>query len=146
MSLYCTVLQCNVLYCMRACMQVSLCAYISIHIVSVYMYLRPGLNMWAYICIYIYMHTDHAETSSPMKRSRPEQIPWREANIFLQDFPSINLFLFPGPFYMGIISSAGILMDLGDQWIYVDEIHVIPRPSLPSLSIQHIHIYIYRIL
>ena len=50
----------------------------------------------------------------------------REANIFLQDFPSINLFLFPGPFYMGIISSAnGILMDLGkDQWIYVDEIHV----------------------
>jgi hypothetical protein len=50
----------------------------------------------------------------------------REANIFLQDFPSINLFLFPGPFSMGIISSAnGILMDLGkDQWIYVDEIHV----------------------
>lgn len=128
MSCHCTALYCNVMYC-TVC--VHACKYLYVH---TYLY---TLCLYTCICdldsicvhIYIYMHTDHAETSSLSWNGLPlsYQVFMREANIFLQDFPSINLFLFPGPFYMGIISSAEILMDRKGSWpmdFNVDEIHV----------------------
>ena len=149
MSCHCTALYCNVMYC-TVC--VHACKYLYVH---TYLY---TLCLYTCICdldsicvhiIYIYMHRDHAETSSPSWNGLPlsYQVFMREANIFLQDFPSINLFLFPGPFYMGIISSAGILMDRKGSWpLWI--LMLMKSTSIWSISPKleytaHTYIYIY---